>query len=339
MSKTIKSTWVFADYRNYFQNRVTLQLLAKANDLAPAINAQVWAVVFGYQVDEYVTEYIAHGAQKVLMVEDASLKQYSVEKYTILMEKLARDHQPEIILIGATSFGREFAPRVAKRLGTGLTADCIGLEINADGNLLQIAPSFGGNLIAEILTPDHRPQMATVRPGTFQENPHDNSLRGEVQRLPLPRKLPKDRLRLVAYERQPLRDQRLEEAKVVVCGGRGMGSKQKFKKIFELAQLLAGEVGATRPVVYAGWANDAALVGQAGKNIKPQILFSFGISGAIQHTAALADADFIIAVNKNPNATMMKMADVAVVADANQVCAALIKGLKERIQTRPAYSD
>lgn len=339
MSKTIKSIWVFADYRNYFQNRVTLQLLAKANDLAPAINAQVWAVVFGYQVDEYVTEYIAHGAQKVLMVEDASLKQYSVEKYTILMEKLARDHQPEIILIGATSFGREFAPRVAKRLGTGLTADCIGLEINADGNLLQIAPSFGGNLIAEILTPDHRPQMATVRPGTFQENPHDNSLRGEVQRLPLPRKLPKDRLRLVAYERQPLRDQRLEEAKVVVCGGRGMGSKQKFKKIFELAQLLAGEVGATRPVVYAGWANDAALVGQAGKNIKPQILFSFGISGAIQHTAALADADFIIAVNKNPNATMMKMADVAVVADANQVCAALIKGLKERIQTRPAYSD
>jgi electron transfer flavoprotein alpha subunit len=339
MTASTKSIWVFADYRNYFQNRVTLQLLAKANDLAPAINAQVWAIVFGYQVDEYVAEYIAHGAQKVLVVEDASLKHYSVEKYTILMEKLARDHQPEIILIGATSFGREFAPRVAKRLGTGLTADCIGLEINTDGNLLQIAPSFGGNLIAEILTPDPRPQMATVRPGTFQENPHDNSLRGEVRRRPLPGKLPKDRLRLVAYERQPVRDQRLEEAKVVVCGGRGIGSKQKFKKIFELAQLLAGEVGATRPVVYAGWTDEAALVGQAGKNIKPQILFSFGISGAIQHTAALADADFIIAVNKNPNAIMMKMADVAVVADANQVCTALIKGLKERIQTRPAYSD
>jgi electron transfer flavoprotein alpha subunit len=339
MSKTNKSIWVFADYRNYFQNRVTLQLLAKANDLAPAINAQVWAVVFGYQTDEYVAEYIAHGAQKVLVVEDASLKQYSVEKYTILMEKLSRDYQPEIILIGATSFGREFAPRVAKRLGTGLTADCIGLEINADGNLLQIAPSFGGNLIAEILTPQHRPQMATVRPGTFQEIPHNNSLHGEVLRLPLPKKLPKDRLRLVAYERQPVRDQNLEEAKVVVCGGRGMGSKQKFKKIFELAQLLSGEVGATRPIVYAGWAEEGALVGQAGKNIKPQILFSFGISGAIQHTAALADADFIIAVNKNPNATMMKMADVAVVADANQVCAALIKGLKERIQTKSDYAD
>jgi len=334
-----KSIWVFADYRNYFQNRVTLQLLAKANALAPAINAEVCAVVFGWEIDEYIAEYIAHGAHRVLVIEDASLKQYSVEKYTILMEKLARDHRPEIILIGATSFGREFAPRVAKRLGTGLTADCIGLEINADGNLLQIAPSFGGNLIAEILTPEHRPQMATVRPGTFQEIPHDNTLRGEVMRLPLPGKLPKDRLRLVAYERQPIRDQRLEEAKVVVCGGRGMGSKPKFKKIFELAQLLSAEVGATRPVVYAGWADEGALVGQAGKNIKPQVLFSFGISGAIQHTAALAEADFIIAVNKNPNATMMKMADVAVVADANQVCAALIKGLKERIQTKSAYSD
>jgi electron transfer flavoprotein alpha subunit len=339
MTSAKKSIWVFADYRNYFQNRVTLQLLAKANDLAPAIDAEVCAVVFGHQVDEYVAEYIAHGARKVLVVEDVSLKQYGVEKYTVLMEKIAQVHRPEIILIGATSFGREFAPRVAKRLGTGLTADCIGLEINEDGNLLQIAPSFGGNLIAEILTPEKRPQMATVRPGTFQEIPHDNSLRGEVIRIDLPSKLPKDRLRLVAYERQPARDQRLEEAKIVVCGGRGMGSKQKFKKIFELAQLLSAEVGATRPIVYAGWVDEGALVGQAGKNIRPQVLFSFGISGAIQHTAALADADFIIAVNKNPNATMMKMADVAVVADANQVCAALIKGLKDRIQTKSAYSD
>lgn len=339
MNQQKSSIWVFADYRNYFQNRVTLQLLAKANDLSCALDAEVCAVVLGYEMDEYVAEYIAHGAQKVLVVDHASLNQYSVEKYAVLMELLARDFLPEIILIGATSFGKEFAPRVAKRLNTGLTADCIGLEITADGNLLQIAPSFGGNLIAEIITPNHRPQMATVRPGTFQEIPHDNSLRGEVVRLPMPKKLPGDRLRLVAYERRPARNQRLEDAKVVVCGGRGMGSKVKFKKIFELAELLAGEVGATRPVVYSGWVDDDALVGQAGKNIKPQILFSFGISGAIQHTAALADADFIIAVNKNPDATMMKMADVAIVADANQVCSALIKGLKTRIQSKSDYSD
>ena len=339
MSQSNQSIWVFADYRNYFQDRVTLQLLAKANDLAADLDAEVCAVVFGDETDEYAAEYIAHGAQKVLVVEHPSLNQYSVEKFTVLMEKLAADHQPEIILIGATSFGREFAPRVAKRLGTGLTADCIGLEITAEGNLLQIAPSFGGNLIAEIITPNHRPQMATVRPGTFQEFPHDNTRRGEVVHISLPKKIPADRLRLLAYERRTDRDQRLEEAEIVVCGGRGMGSKMKFKKLFELAQLLSAEVGATRPIVYAGWADGGALVGQAGKHIKPRILFSFGISGAIQHTAATTDADFIIAVNKNPNATMMKMADVAVVADANQMCTALIKGLKERIQTKSDYSE
>jgi electron transfer flavoprotein alpha subunit len=338
MSETKHSIWVFADYRNYFQNRVTLQLLAKANDLADDLDAEVCAVVFGHETDEFVAEYIAHGAHRVLVVEHPDLKHYSIEKYTALMEKLAREHQPEIILIGATSFGKEFAPRVAKCLDTGLTADCIGLEITSDGNLLQIAPSFGGNLIAEIITPDHRPQMATVRPGIFKEFTHNDDLRGEIVHLKMPANMPADRLRLVAYERQPERDQRLEEAKVVVCGGRGMGSKAKFKKIFELAHLLSGEVGATRPIVYAGWTDDETLVGQAGKHIKPRILFSFGISGAIQHTAALTDADFIIAVNKNPNATMMKMADVAVVADANQVCSALIKTLKDRIQSKTEYS-
>jgi len=333
MNTKKRAIWVFGDYRNYFQNRVTLQLLAKANDLAPKISAEVCAVLFGQGLDQYVAEYIAHGAQKVYVVEHRSLKNYSVEKYAVLLERLANNYQPETILVGATSFGKEFAPRVAKRLGTGLTADCIGLEITEDGLLLQIAPSFGGNLLAEIITPNHRPQMATVRPGTFQEIPHNNELLGEVVRLPIQKDLPEDRVRLIANEHQAQRDQRIEDAPVVVCGGRGMGSKKKFKKLFDLADLMGGEVGGTRPVVYAGWLDTDALVGQAGKHIKPKILLSFGISGAIQHTAATTEADFIIAVNKNPNATMMKMADVAVVADASQFCTALIKGLKARIQT------
>lgn len=326
------SIWVIGDYRNYFQNRVTLQLLAKANDLAPQIGAEVCAVLFGQDLDEYVAEYIAHGAEKVYVVEDPVLKDYSIETYSALMQHLAQKHEPEIILVGATSFGKEFAARVAKRLGTGLTADCIGLEITEDGLLLQIAPSFGGNLIAEIITPHHRPQMATVRPGTFQEIPHDNDRRGEIVREPIMKDLPKDRLRLIANKHQPERHQRIEDAAVVVCGGRGMGSKKKLKKLFDLAELMGAEVGGTRPVVYAGWLGADALIGQAGKNIKPKILISFGISGAIQHTAATNEADFIIAVNKNPNATMMKMADVAVVADANQFCKALISGLRERIK-------
>ncbi len=332
MSTQKRSIWVIGDYRNYFQNRVTLQLLSKANDLAPQIDAEVCAVLFGQGLDEYVAEYIAHGAEKVFVVDDPVLIDYSVETYAALMQHLAKKYEPEIILVGATSFGKEFAARVAKRLGTGLSADCIGLEINADGQLLQIAPSFGGNLIAEIITPHHRPQMATVRPGTFQEIPHDNDRRGEVIREPMIKDIPKDRVRLISNEHQPGRDQRIEDAAVVVCGGRGMGSKKKLKKLFDLAELMGAEIGGTRPVVYAGWLGADALIGQAGKNIKPKILISFGISGAIQHTAAINDAGFIIAVNKNPNATMMKMADVAVVADANQFCTALIRGLKERIK-------
>ena len=327
------SIWIFGDYRNYFQNRVTLQLLSRAMELAEKISASVCAVVFGHDVDEWVGEYIAHGAEKVYVVEDARLKDYSIETYSWLMEHLVRIHKPEIILVGATAFGREFAPRTAKKLGTGLTADCIGLDINEDGLLVQLAPSFGGNLLAEIVTPECRPQMATVRPGTFQEIPHDYEATGEVIRISLPEDLPEDRVRLVSAERWQKEGQRLEEARVVVCGGRGMGSKQKYKKLFDLAKLLGGEVGATRPVVYSGWVDEEALVGQAGKHVQPDVLFSFGISGAIQHTAALSDAGFVIAVNKNVNATMMKMADVAVVADANQFCAALIRDLKKRIRS------
>ncbi|HOO45783.1 MAG TPA: electron transfer flavoprotein subunit alpha/FixB family protein, partial [Deltaproteobacteria bacterium] len=156
---------------------------------------------------------------------------------------------------------------------------------------------------------------------------------GEIINVPLPEKLPIDRVRLVSSQRQPAREQKIEDAEVVVCGGRGMGSRKKFRNLYELARILGGEVGATRPVVYSNWAEDESLVGQADKHIKPKVLFSFGISGAIQHTAGITDADFIIAVNKNPHATMMKMADVAIVADASQVCTALIRELKRRIRS------
>jgi electron transfer flavoprotein alpha subunit len=346
MSAKERNIWVFGDYRNYFQNRVTLQLLSRARDLARKIDGEVCAVVFGHWTDEWVDdaisqnptfcgvvgEYIAHGADKVYLTDHPQLAVYSMETYTVLMERLSRREAPEIILIGATVFGREFAPRVAKRLGTGLTADCVGLDINTEGLLVQMAPSFGGNLVAEIVTPERRPQIATVRPGIFQEIPHDYARKGEVVRVPMPEDLPADRVRLISSERFVPREKKLENANVVVCGGRGMGSKKKFAKLFELAELLNGEVGATRPAVYADWADHDALVGQAGKQIRPQILFSFGISGAIQHTAACNDARFIIAVNKNPNAIMMKRADVAIVADASQICTTLIQELKRRIR-------
>ena len=324
--------WVMGDYRNYFQNRVTLQILAKATALATATTGSVCAVVFGKDVDEYVAEYIAHGAHKVYVVDHPSLAVYSMETYAWLLSRLAQQYQPETLLVGATRFGQEMAPRVAKQLDTGLTADCIELEVDAKGLLIQIAPSFGGNLIAKIVTPHHRPQMATVRPGIFHEIPHDYEARGEVISLPLPGDLPRERVRLVTSEHKPSKKKKIEDADIVICGGRGMGSKGKFKKLFDLAEQMNAEVGATRPVVYSEWISPDALVGQAGKNIKPKVLLSFGVSGAIQHTAALTDADFIVAVNKNPNATMMKMADVAMVADANQVCLGIIRALKERLR-------
>ena len=332
MIKKQKSIWVFGDYRNYFQNRVTLQLLSKAVDLARVISAEVCAVVFGHEVDEWIMEYTAHGADRILVIDHPSLTSYSTENYLELISKLAQERDPEIILIGATDFGREFAPRLAKRLRTGLSADCVGLDITDDGLLLQIAPSFGGNMLAEIVTENQRPQMATVRPGTFKEIPHNYERKAIVERLPLIEKLSKSRIRLMEYERAVVREHTIENAAVIVCGGRGLSNKKNFKKLDELAKLLGGVVGATRPVVYASWADHNALVGQAGKHIKPKILFSFGISGAIQHTAGLGEADFIIAVNKNPQAVMMKMADVAIVADASDVLNTMIKELKKRIR-------
>ncbi len=332
MAEDNNDIWVFGDYRNYFQNRVTLQILGRATDLASKTGAVVCAVVFGHRVDEYVKEYIAHGAKKVYVVDHPDLKSYSSQTYAHLLTTLVKKHAPETILIGATRFGQEFAPRVAKILNTGLTADCINLEIDGKGRLIQIAPSFGGNLIAKIVTPFCRPQMATICPGTFHELPHDYEATGKILGMPLPSDMPEERVRMITSQYKPAGKQKIEDADIVICGGRGMGSKGKFKKLFDLAKLMNAEVGATRPVVYGNWIDHESLVGQAGKNIKPKVLISFGVSGAIQHTSAVTDADFIIAVNKNPNATMMKMADVAIVADANQVCLGIIKALKQRIQ-------
>jgi len=327
-----KDIWVLGDYRNYFQSRVTLQILARATHLAAKTGGQVCAVLFGHQVDEYAGEYLAHGAAKVYVIDDPALKIYSIETYSFLMTLLVREFRPETLLVGATRFGQEVAPRVAKQLKTGLTADCIDLEIDDKGRMVQIAPSFGGNLVARIITPEKRPQMATIRPGTFQELVHDYKAKGEIIRLPLPMDMPKEKIRCIFSEYKPSKTKGIEKVDIVITGGRGMGSKGKFKKLFELAALMNGEVGATRPVVYSNWIDHGALVGQAGKAIRPKILFSFGISGAIQHTAAIMDADFIVAINKNPNATMMKMADVAIVADANQVCSGIIRAIKEKIR-------
>jgi electron transfer flavoprotein alpha subunit len=330
-NKDLSGVWIFGDYRNYFQNRVTLQLIAKGKELATKRNTKVTALVLGEQVQQYAMEYVAHGADLVIAAEHPDLKEYQVESYCALVAQWVETLEPEIFLAGATSFGREFFPRLAKRLGTGLSADCVALEVDPKtGLLLQTTPAFGGELLAEVVTPHHRPQMATVHPGVFQERPHDPEAVGRIL-YPEINVVPRSRVKLIRSRRQQIRKVNLEEAPVVIAGGRGLGTKEQFERLFELAQLLEGEVGATRPVIRAGWAEEDRLLGQTGKNVKPKLLISIGTSGALQYTTGIQSAEVIIAINRDPHAPIFKMADLGLAGDASTVLPLLLEALRKRI--------
>ena len=323
--------WIFGDYRNYFQNRVTLQLIAKGKELATTRNTKVTALVLGEQVQQYAMEYVAHGADLVIAAEHPDLKEYQVESYCALVAQWVEVFQPEIFLAGATSFGREFFPRLAKRLGTGLSADCVALEVDPEtGLLLQTTPAFGGELLAEVVTPNHRPQMATVHPGVFQELPHNPEAVGRIL-YPEINVVPRSRVKLIRSRRQQIRKVNLEEAPVVIAGGRGLGSKEQFERLFELAELLEGEVGATRPAIRAGWAEEDRLLGQTGKSVKPKLLISIGTSGALQYTTGIQGAEVIIAINRDPHAPIFKMADLGLAGDASTLLPLLLEALRKRI--------
>ncbi len=327
----LKGVWVFGDYRNYFQNRVTLQLIAKAKDLANKLNTRVIALALGDRVHQWAMEYVAHGADIVLVAEHPDLKSYQVETYCGVVAPWVEAFHPQIFLAGATSFGREFFPRLAKRLHTGLSADCVALEIDTEtGLLLQTTPGFGGELLAEIITPDHRPQMATVHPGVFQERPHNSEAVGRIL-YPEVNVVPEARVKLLRSKRQQTRQIKLEEAPVVVVGGRGLGSKDQFERLFELAELLEGEVGATRPVIGSEWTEMDRLLGQTGKTVKPRLLISIGASGAVQYTTGILGSESIVAINRDPQAPIFNMADLGLVGDANTILPLLIEALRKRI--------
>ena len=326
-----EDVWIFGDYRNYFQNRVTLQLIAKGRELARSLGGTVTALVLGEQVHQYAMEYVAHGADVVMVVDHPNLKDFQVETYTRIVASLVGDYRPDVFLAGATPFGREFFPRVAKRLKTGLSTDCIALEIEAENQLLlQTTPSFGGELLAEVITQNHRPQMATVHPGVFQERPHDPGAVGRIL-YPDVDVVPETRVKLIRSKRQQTRQTKLEEAPVVIVGGRGLGSKENFGRLFELAELLEGEVGATRPVIGSGWTEMDRLLGQTGKTVKPGLLVSIGASGAVQYTTGILGSETIIAINRDPQAPIFNMADLGLVGDANTLLPLLIEALRKRI--------
>ena len=323
--------WVFGDYRNYFQNRVTLQLLAKGKDLAKKLSTEVTVLLLGDHVHQYAMEYVAHGADVVVVVDHPNLKYYQVETYTGIVSRLVEHYRPEVFIAGATAFGREFFPRLAKRLNTGLSADCISLEIDEKtGLLIQTTPAFGGELLADIVTPEHRPQMATVHPGIFTELPHNHAAMGRI--LYPEMEIDRDeRVELIRSRPEQSRKGGLQDASVVLVGGRGLGSKEEFQVLFEAAQLLGGEVGATRPVIKSGWAEEERLLGQTGKSVKPKLLISIGTSGALQYTTGIQGAENIIAINRDPQAPIFKMADLGLVGDAKAVMSLLLEKLRKRL--------
>jgi electron transfer flavoprotein alpha subunit len=326
-----EGVWVFGDYRNYFQNRVTLQLIAKGRQLAGDLRTELTVLVLGSQIHQYAMEYTAHGADAVMVVDHPSLKNYQVETYVRVVSQLVETFSPEIFLAGATAFGREFFPRLAKRLNTGLSADCVALEIETSKRMLiQTTPAFGGELLADIVTPEHRPQMATVHPGVFEERTHDHSTTARIL-YPEVEIQTEERVQLVRSKPDQSPKGGLEEADVVLVGGKGLGSRESFQMLFDLARLLGGDVGATRPVILSGWADEGRLLGQTGKSVKPKLLITAGTSGAVQFTTGIQGAETIIAINRDPHAPIFKIADLGLVGDAKTVLSLLLEKLRKRL--------
>ncbi|MDI3516626.1 MAG: electron transfer flavoprotein alpha subunit [Thermotogota bacterium] len=327
--------FVFVEHYNGHAHPVSWELLGKARDLVQKLEgSEVWAVVLGDGLDSVCEEAIHRGADKVLYVKNKELNEYINYKYQKALVEMVKKYQPEIFLIGATLEGRELAGMVATELQTGLTADCTGLDILPDKELLAMTrPTFGGNLMATIMCPDHRPQMATVRPGVMKELPPDPKRKGEIiveeYHLPAIEKL-LDILELIPVTSEV----NLQYAPVVVAGGKGVGGPEGFKILRELAQLLGGEIGASRAAVKAGWISDEYQVGQTGKTIRPVLYIACGISGAVQHVVGIKESEIIVAINIDENAPIFEIADIGIVGDLHRVVPALTKKFRERLEKR-----
>lgn len=324
-----KGVWVFAEQRSGVVQDVAYELLGKGRELADLRKTELAGVLIGYNVKAEAAKLYASGADKVYLVEDPQLANYNTEPYTDVMSDLIRKYRPEVVLAGATSMGRAFIPRVAVRVKTGLTADCTELGIDMEKNLLlQTRPAFGGNIMATIICPDYRPQMATVRHKVFRKPVPDAARKGVL--VEEQARIKDARVRVVEVLHEMQNEVNLAEADVIVSGGRGLGKPENFSIIKDLAQELNAAVGASRAAVDAGWISAYHQVGQTGKTVRPKIYVACGISGAIQHLVGMNSSDTIIAINKDPDAPIFKVADFGIVGDLFEVIPALIKALKDR---------
>jgi electron transfer flavoprotein alpha subunit len=325
-----KDVWVWIEHEEGKVRNVSWELLGQGRILADETKQELCAFVFGDKCDSYVKEAFAYGADKVYVVENRAFGNYNTDLYTKALTHLVNEHKPSIILLGATNNGRDFGPRVAGRVGTGLTADCTNLGIDEQtGNVAWTRPAFGGNIMAVILCPNHRPQMGTVRPNTFKKPSADTGRNGIEINVDVPITPSDIRTKILEIAKVTTSVCNLEEANVICSGGRGLGKPENFKLLEELAQVLGGAVGGSRAVVDAGWIPAQEQVGQTGKTVAPTIYFAFGISGAIQHLAGMQTSDIIIAVNKDPNAPIFNVADYGIVGDALKVLPIMIEEFKK----------
>jgi len=326
-----KGVWVFGEQKNGTPANVALELLGAGRTLADQLNVELAAVLIGDNVEEAAKTLISYGADKVYLVEDESLKHFNDESYTDIFVQLIKKYKPEIVLMGASTYGRSLAPRISSRLNTGLTADCTGLEIDPERKILmQTRPAFGGNLMATIICPNHRPQMSTVRPKVMKALEPDTARSGEIIRPEVT--IPTDvKIKVLDVVSQLCEMVNLTEADIIVSGGRGLGDPKNFALVEELARVLGGAVGASRATVDAGWIEYSHQVGQTGKTVGPKVYFACGISGAIQHLAGMSSSDTIVAINKNPDAPIFRVATFGIVGDVLEVLPAMIKEFKARI--------
>ncbi|AJE12847.1 electron transfer flavoprotein subunit alpha/FixB family protein [Clostridium botulinum] len=325
-----KGVWIFAEQREGKLQKVALELIGKGKELSKKLGVELTAVLLGYNIDDIPRQLIEYGADKVLYVNNPLLKNYTTDGYTKVINDLIEEKKPEILLVGATYIGRDLAPRISSRLGTGLTADCTGLDIDDDTrNLLMTRPAFGGNLMATIICDSNRPQMSTVRPGVFEKLEEDANRDGSIENIKVNLKESDIKIKIKEIVKLAKEIEDIGEAKILVSGGRGLGSPEGFKLLRELADLMGAGVSGSRAVVDNGWIDKAYQVGQTGKTVRPNLYIACGISGAIQHLAGMQDSDYIIAINKDESAPIMKVADLSIVGDYKKILPSMIDEIKK----------
>ena len=326
-----KNLWVVVETEEGAAKNVGYELLSVGRTLADKLGQQLVALVMGKDVQGVAQTCIAYGADQVLLVEGDEYATYNTDAATYAVVTLIEKYHPSIVLYGATNNGRDLAPRVACRLETGLTADCTELDIDEEtGLLVSTRPTFGGNLMATILCPDHRPQMSTVRPGVFKKGTPDEGCTGEIVAEDVHIDPAQIRVSLVERVKEVAEAVNLEEAEIIVSGGRGLKEEKGFDLIRELAEVLGATVGASRAAVDAGWISHVHQVGQTGKTVAPKLYIAVGISGAIQHLAGMSGSDTVVAINKDPDAPIFDVADYAVVGDLYEVVPALIEAIRAK---------